>query len=239
MDPRIFNILFIDIETAAEYPSFDEVPDRLKEHWERKSGFLKRDAIASPAEMYEEKAAIYAEYGKVICIGLGGFYLDSKKQLCFKSRCIALDSEKETLQAFVKVLANHKAGEEIQLCAHNGKEFDFPYLCRRMLINGIQLPSALNLSGKKPWEVAHIDTLEYWKFGDYKSFTSLDLLATLFNIPSSKSDISGADVNRVYHKENDLDRIAKYCVKDVIVLARLFLKLKSLPELKEENVFID
>lgn len=239
MDSRIFNILFIDIETAAEYSTFKEVPDRLKEHWVRKSGFFAKEGDTPPADLYEQKAAIYAEYGKVICVGVGGFYLNSKGDLCFKSRSIAHKTEIDTLTEFAKVLDRHKANEDLQLCAHNGKEFDFPYLSRRMLINGMKLPYALSTSGKKPWEVTHIDTLEFWKFGDYKSFTSLDLLATLFKIPSSKSDISGADVNRVYHQEKDLDRIAKYCVRDVVVLARLFLKLKSLPELKDENVFID
>lgn len=169
---------------------------------------------------------------------MGGFYLNKSGELSFKAQSIIRDTEKETLAELAAILSRHKALEDLQLCAHNGREFDFPYLCRRMLINDIELPYALNLSGKKPWEVSHIDTLQFWKFGDYKHFTSLDLLATLFDIPSSKSDITGADVNRVYHEEGNVKRIAEYCVRDVVVLARLFLKLKSLPELKDENIHI-
>jgi 3'-5' exonuclease len=238
MDPRLFNVLFIDIETAAQYASFEQVPDRMKPHWERKAGFLSKEEEVKPADLYTDRAAIYAEFGKVICIGIGGFYLNKKGELAFKTQSIALETEAETLNQFANVVNKHKALEDLQLCAHNGREFDFPYLCRRMLINGIELPYALSLSGKKPWEVNHIDTLQFWKFGDYKSFTSLDLLATLFDIPSSKSDITGADVNRVYHVDGDLKRIADYCAKDVVVLARLFLKLKSLPDLLDENILI-
>lgn len=235
-DPRIFNILFLDIETAAQEPSFDKVPERLQKHWERKASFFQKNEDKSAAELYEDKAAIYAEFGKVICIAVGGLFLNKNKELCFKTTCIAEETETATLRKFLKVLENHKADEELQLCAHNGKEFDFPYLSRRLLLNGIELPECLDLGGKKPWEVQHLDTMQFWKFGDYKNFTSLDLLATIFEIPSSKSDISGADVNRVYHEEKDLSRIAKYCVQDVVVLARLFLKLKAFPLLEDKNI---
>jgi DNA polymerase elongation subunit (family B) len=238
MDSRLFNVLFIDIETAAQFASFEEVPDRLKPHWERKAGQLSKNEDFDVSEVYKDKAAIYAEYGKVICVGVGGFYMNKAGELSFKAQSIVQSTEKETLTELATILNRHKALEDLQLCAHNGREFDFPYLCRRMLINNIKLPYALSLSGKKPWEVSHIDTLQFWKFGDYKHFTSLDLLATLFDIPSSKSDISGADVNRVYHEEGDINRIAKYCVRDVVVLARLFLKLKSFPDIADDNILI-
>ena len=237
MDPRLFNILFLDIETASQEKTYDTVSERLKTHWERKASFLKNEKDLSPAEIYVDRAAIYAEFGKVICVGVGSFFPTKEKQLGFRVKTLAFENEKETLLALADLMHNHRGGAELQLCAHNGKEFDFPYLSRRMLIHGITLPEALSLSGKKPWEVSHLDTLEFWKFGDYKNFTSLDLLATVFDIPSSKSDISGADVSRLYHQGGQLDRIAAYCLRDVVVLARLFLRLKNLPELQDKNIF--
>ncbi len=228
MDPLLFNILFLDIETAARYKTYGEVPERLKPLWDRKASYLKKDEEQTPESLYPQRAAIYAEFGQIICIGIGGFYLDENKQLQLKTKTLAADSEKELLEKFGDILDSHRAKNSLMLCAHNGKEFDFPYLSRRMLIHGIKLPFALDLGGKKPWEISHIDTMELWKFGDYKNFTSLDLLAAVFDIPSSKSDISGADVNRVYHEENDLPRIMEYCERDVKVLAELFLKMKGL-----------
>lgn len=228
MDPQLFNILFLDIETAAQFRTYDEMPERMKPLWDRKSAYLKNDKELSPAEFYPERAAIYAEFGQVICIGLGGFYLDENKNLTLKTTTLSAPTEKELLEKFTNIVNTHKAKDSLKLCAHNGKEFDFPYLSRRMLIHGLPLPYALDLSGKKPWEVNHIDTMELWKFGDYKNFTSLDLLAAVFDIPTSKSDISGADVNRVFYEENDLQRIVDYCERDVKVLAELYLKLKGI-----------
>jgi len=228
MDPLLFNILFLDIETAANYKTYEELPERLKPLWERKASYLRNDSEMSVSEMYQDRAAIYSEFGQVICIGVGGLYLDEKKALNLKVKTLSADSEKELLENFSDILDKHRAKNSLLLCAHNGKEFDFPYLSRRMLINGLQLPQALDLGGKKPWEINHIDTMELWKFGDYKKFTSLDLLAAVFEIPSSKSDISGGDVNRVYHEENDLEKIKEYCGRDVSVLAQLYLRMKGL-----------
>jgi DNA polymerase elongation subunit (family B) len=228
MDPLLFNILFLDIETAAQKANYDELPERLKPLWDKKAAYLKNEAELSSEEMYNDRAAIYSEFGQVICIGIGGLYLDHKKNLQLKTKVLSANSEKELLEKFSDILDRHRAKNSLQLCAHNGKEFDFPYLSRRMLINGLKLPDALDLGGKKPWEINHIDTMELWKFGDYKKFTSLDLLAAVFDIPSSKSDISGADVNRVYHEEKDLEKIKEYCGRDVSVLAQLYLRMKGL-----------
>ncbi len=227
MDPLLSNILFLDIETAAQFRTYDEVPERLKPLWDRKASYFKNEEELSSEELYPRRAAIYAEFGKIICIGIGGLYLDENKTLQLKTTALTAGTEKELLKKFTTILESHRAKNSLILCAHNGKEFDFPYLSRRMLINGIKLPFVLDLGGKKPWEINHIDTMELWKFGDYKNFTSLDLLAAVFDIPSSKSEISGADVNRVFHEEKDLQKIAEYCERDVMVLARLYLKLKG------------
>ena len=159
-------------------------------------------------------------------IGIGFFY-EEKEELKFRVKSLYDDDEKALLEQFKEVLSRFP--EDVRLCAHNGREFDFPYLSRRMLINGMKLPAALDLSGKKPWEINHIDTMDMWKFGDWKHYTSLELLATLFNIESSKTSMDGSQVNTVYHQEKDLEKIAEYCKDDVIVTAKLYSKLKSLP----------
>lgn len=235
MQNEINNILFLDIETVACSPDYSGLEERLKTQWARKATYLKRDELQTDADLFNERAGIYAEFGKIICIGLARLkQKEGSKELMLNTKAIYGDDEKEVLLEFKRWL--DKSGNQIRLCAHNGKEFDFPYLCRRMLVNDIALPYALDISGKKPWEVAHLDTMEMWKFGDYKHYTALDLLAAIFNIPSSKTDIDGSMVNRVYHHENGLEKIAKYCIHDTIVVAQLYLKMKGMPLIKEENI---
>lgn len=230
------NLLFIDIETISEYSSLNNLPDRMKPLWLKKAGYLQNTEEISEEEQYFNRAGIYAEFGKIIVIGLGFFYWNENDEISFKVKTIEGHDELEVLTSFKKLIENKYKPSDLILCAHNGKEFDFPYLCRRMLIKGVEIPAALQVSGKKPWEIKHLDTLEMWKFGDKKNFTSLELLAAIFNIPSSKNEISGDKVNETYYLENDLGKIARYCREDVIVLAQLFLKFKAIELLKEENI---
>lgn len=234
-DRQLKNTLFIDIETAAQHAEFKDVDERLQKHWERKASFLKNDGELSPAEMYVDRAGIYAEYGKVICISFGGFY-EENEELKLRVSSFCGDDEKEILSKFITIVEKHRAKNSLLLCAHNGKEFDFPYLCRRIVLNGLPLPVILQLSGKKSWNIPHLDTLEMWKFGDYKHFVSLDLLATLFDIPSSKQEIDGSMVNHTYHVEKDIDRINRYCIADVKVLSQLYLKMNGRDILPEDNI---
>ena len=230
---QLKNILFIDIETVSLTKEFEELPQRLQEHWKKKASRLKNEEDLSPEKLYFDRAAIYAEFGKVICIGVGGFYEQDTK---FKAKTLAYGDEKELLLNFKKLVEDHSAKGNLILCAHNGREFDFPYLCRRMLINGIKLPSVLDITGKKPWEVLHIDTLEFWKFGDYKNFTSLDLLSSVFDIPGSKVHMDGSEVNTNFYFQNNAQKIAEYCREDVIVLAQLYLKLNGREILNNEDL---
>ena len=174
------------------------------------------------------------EFGKIVSIAIGMFTENEKGELGLKTKYFTSHDEKKLLIEFKQLL--EKLGPAVRMCAHNGKEFDFPYMSRRMLINGITLPEALNLTGKKPWDILHLDTLELWKFGDYKHYTSLDLLAAIFNIPSSKGVMDGSQVNEVYYKEKDLAKISDYCVGDVIAVAQLYLRLKGLPLMPEQNI---
>ena len=235
MLPELRDIIFIDIETVACTNNFQLLDERLKVQWSRKANFLKRDNDLSDEELFHERAGIYAEFGKVICIVVGKFYDTETGELGLKTKAYFDHDEKKLLAEF-KLMLDKLDTQPVRLCAHNGKEFDFPYLCRRMLIHGMALPQALNLSGRKPWESPHLDTMEMWKFGDYKHFTSLDLLAALFHIPSSKSDMDGSQVNAVYYQNNDLEKIKTYCVSDVVVLTQLFLKLKGQALIETKNI---
>ena len=226
-------VLVLDIETVPQYPSFDELPADFQELWEQKTKFQRKDG-ETPAEFYA-RGGILAEFGKVICISVG-IFSNKTKDLSLRVKSFYGDEEKEVLQSFITLL--NSQADTLILCAHNGKEFDFPYLCRRILINGLPIPSQLNLHGKKPWEIMHLDTMDLWKFGDFKNYTSLKLLAAVFNIPSPKDDIDGSMVNEVYWKENDLQRIRTYCEKDVITTARILLRFKSLPILSDEDITI-
>lgn len=231
MSPELSNLLFLDIETVALQNDYSKLDERLKSQWARKASFFRRDTAISDEDLYHERAGIYAEFGKVICIAVGKFSQSESGDLTLRTKAYYGDDEKEVLTGFKTMV--EKLDPQTRLCAHNGKEFDFPYLCRRMLVNCIPLPSVLNLTGKKPWEVQHVDTMELWKFGDFKHYTSLDLLAAIFDIPTSKSDIDGSQVNNVYHKENGLLRIRDYCLRDVVVLAQLFLKMKCIQTERE------
>lgn len=234
MIPELRDILFLDIETVAITNNFQSLDERLKVQWSRKASFLKRGDEQSDEDLFHERAGIYAEFGKIICISVGKLFDHESGELGLKTKAFYGHDEAVLLQEFKEMLV--KLGDSVKLCAHNGKEFDFPYMCRRMLVNNIALPAALNLAGKKSWQVEHMDTMEMWKFGDYKHYTSLDLLASIFNIASSKSDIDGSKVNSVYYQQGDLEKIKNYCTADVLVLAQLFLKMKSLPLVKGENV---
>lgn len=233
MDPfdSLKNLLFIDIETASMVADYNELPERLKPLWDKKG--KRFDKEASAEESFFDYAPILAEFSKVITIGVGYFFKGEDGELSFKVKSINHEDEISILEEFKDMLGEKK---RLKLVAHNGLEFDYPFLCRRMLLNGIALPKALNILGARPWDIKHLDTLHMWKFGEYRHYTSLELLAALFNIESSKSDLDGSKVNAAYHHDNDLARISNYCLQDVIVTARVYLKMKSLPDVKEEHI---
>jgi len=218
------DILFLDIETVPLKKSHSDLDERMQELWEKKSAYF-RNEDESASDVYS-RAAIYAEFGKIICISVGVLTgNDNLPGLRIKS--FAGDDEKKLLIEFTDMLKNYPSDRTIYLCAHNGKEFDFPYLARRILINRLELPEMLNIAGKKPWEVRHLDTMELWKFGDYKHYTSLDLLSAIFDIPSPKTDMDGSRVANVYWEEGDLPRIIDYCQNDVIAIVQLMMRYTS------------
>jgi len=231
------NILFLDIETVSQFETYNHMPEDWQELWDLKAEILLRGKDGSSSEIIYERAGIYAEFGKIICISCGCIQGSGEdRKLVIKS--FYGEDEYQLLSEFGEMLQKWSGDADKFLCAHNGKEFDYPYICRRMIINGISIPEALKIAGRKPWEVRHLDTLEMWKFGDYKSFTSLKLLAKALNIPSPKDDIDGSMVNHVYWNEKDIERIATYCQKDVITLAQVLLRFHCEPLIKQENISI-
>ena len=226
------NILFLDIETVPEQEKFTQLSENKQKLFADKTAYQRKDEV-SPEEFYE-RAGIWAEFGKIICISVG-FFNPKGSERDFRLKSF-YGEEKEILVDFKHLLEDYFFKPNHLLCAHNGKEFDFPYIARRMLIHGIALPEKLNLFGKKPWEVPHLDTLELWKFGDYKHYTSLKLLTEILNIPSPKDDIDGSQVAQVFYEEKNIDRIIVYCEKDVIAIAQVFLRLRQENLLEEHEI---
>ncbi len=217
------NILFLDIETVPETQYFSDLDEVKQGLWELKTQYQRKDEYT--AEEFYDRAGIWAEFGKIVCISVGYFtFQDGERKFRITS---FYGDEIKILKDFKNLLISHFSQTKHLLCAHNGKEFDFPYIARRMIIHNIELPYKLNLFGKKPWEVPHLDTLDLWKFGDYKNYTSLKLLTNVLGIPSPKDDIDGSEVYIVYYEENEVDRIIIYCEKDTIAVAQIFLRLRG------------
>ena len=226
---QLENVLFLDIETVPQYENWDDVSETHQTLFEQKTAYQRKEE--KTAEEFYERAGIWAEFGKIICISVGYFTNSQLRVTSFYG-----DDESKLLIDFKELLDNHFNKKKHLLCAHNGKEFDFPYIARRMVVNQIELPEKLNLFGKKPWEIQHLDTMELWKFGDYKHYTSLKLLTSILNVPSPKDDIGGSEVANVYYKEKNLDRIVRYCEKDTIAVAQLLLRFLNKPLINEDEI---
>ena len=231
---KIKNVLFLDIETVPCSPSFEDLDVTFQNLWTEKTAWQRKDEY-TPAEFYKLKAGVMAEFAKIICISVGYLFVE-KNENHFRIKSFYGDDEKQIITDFNELLNSQFSKKQHQLCAHNGKEFDFPFIARRTLINGLKLPALLDIAGEKPWEVNHLDTMELWKFGDYKHYTSIKLLAALFNIPSPKDDIDGSKVAGVYWNDKDLERIKKYCQKDTLTVAQLLLKYKGEELISENNI---
>jgi uncharacterized protein YprB with RNaseH-like and TPR domain len=230
---KLNNILFLDIETVPQEENWNSLSKTIQELFEQKTKYQRKDEFT--AANFYNRAGIWAEFGKIICISVG-YFADVEKNKQLRLTSFYGDDEHQLLSDFKVLLDTHFANKTSVLCAHNGKEFDFPFIARRMIVHQIELPKKLNLFGKKPWEVPHLDTLELWKFGDYKHYTSLKLLTSILGVPSPKDDINGSEVAHVYYKEKDLQRIVTYCEKDTIAVAQILLRFNNEALLKEEDI---
>lgn len=238
---QLSNIIFFDIETVPLTEHLDQLPEALQSLWLSKFETIRQrkgdsfDCTISDDQNYFDHAGIYSEFGRVVCISVGIFAFEGDR-LTLRLKSFASDDERQILTEFADILNSCSRRTTVQLCGHNIKEFDVPFVCRRMLINDVAIPTVINVAGKKPWEVPFIDTLEQWRFGDYKSYTSLKLLATILGIPTPKDDIDGSQVATVYYRELNLARISQYCQKDVLATARLYQKFNRLPLVADEDV---
>lgn len=229
------NFLIIDIETVSEQKDFESLATGWQHLWEEKvMRSLPENTTAG--EYYPQRAGVMAEFAKVVCISIG--YFKKEKDLHqFRVKSLFANDEHELLQQFIHTINQLEAvHKRWSFTGHNIKEFDVPFLCRRLLINGLAIPPYLDFQNMKPWETNMVDTFQYWRFGDYKNYTSLKLLAAALNVPSPKDDIDGSMVGHVYWNENDLQRIAVYCQKDVVTVANIILRFKNLPLLTLEQV---
>lgn len=231
------DILFIDIETVPQKAGFGELPENFQKLWDKKSSYF-REENQLASDVYE-RAGIYSEFGRIICIS-AGVIIQKNGERYYRVKSFHSNDEKKLLSDFNEMLNKFTSNPAKKVCAHNGLEFDYPYIARRTLINGLSLPKILDISGAKPWEIKDrlLDTLQLWKFGDYKNYTSLDLLCAVFNIPTPKDDIDGSQVARIYYQEGDLDRIIRYCEKDTLALTNLMLRYKGEPIIPIENMLI-
>lgn len=229
-------ILFFDIETVPLEYDFKNLDERGQDLWSKKTRFIQERESLSAEEVYD-RAGIYAEFGKVVCISMG-FVLQKEGETQIRLKSIANEDESTLLNEFIDLLNSYYNTPDFMFCAHNGKEFDIPFLCRRILIHGKKMPNMLNVSGKKPWEIKHLDTMELWKFGDFKNYTSLDLLTYVFKIPTPKDDMDGSQVAKVFYEDKNLDRIIHYCEKDVVATIQLFRKYQSEPFIDDEFIQI-
>lgn len=234
----ITSLFLLDIETVPQHEYYNLMPDEWQKLWcEKISKTMPENA--DPKDTYEQRAGILAEFGKVICISTAFFHINEAQEICLRMKTIAGDDEKLLLEQFIDITDKLCSfNRHFEFCGHNIREFDIPYLCRRMLINKIKLPVYLCFHGAKPWEVRMVDTMQWWKFGDYKNFISLNLLANVLDVPTSKTDIDGSQVQHVYYKEKNLQRIAEYCQRDVVAVANIVLRFKNLPLLTEQNITI-
>lgn len=230
---NLHNILFLDIETVPQHETWNIVSEEEQKLYEAKTKYQRKEEFN--AEEFYDRAGIWAEFGKIICISVG-YFVKNKERNQLRVTSFYSDDEKQILIDFKTMLETHFNNPKHVLCAHNGKEFDFPYIARRMIIHQIKLPEKLNLFGKKPWEVPHLDTLELWKFGDYKHYTSLKLLTHILGVPSPKQDIDGSEVANVYYKEKNLKRIVAYCERDTVAVAQLLARFNNLPLVEEKDI---
>lgn len=242
---NLSQILFLDIETVPQHKQFSDLDETFQELWHHKAKSIlrKEDADLTDQDVVDvyERAGIYAEFGKIVCISVGIVSTDSASgAMSCRLKSFYNDDEKVLLSEFCTLLdKSYNNPDKNYLCGHNIKEFDIPYICRRLTIHRMKLPRLLDISGKKPWETKFLlDTLELWKFGDNKNYTSLKLLCAVFGFPSPKDDIDGSQVGSVYWEEQNLQRIATYCEKDVLAVIQLLLCFKRMDIIPSEQVSI-
>jgi 3'-5' exonuclease len=235
----MYDAFFIDIETVPAQSEFRLLDPEWQSLWIGKLSKTMPENF-SPDETYQEKAGIMAEFGRIVCIGSGYFSEDkTTRKALFKVRAVAGEDEKALLTEWIGMVDKfHALFPAFRFVGHNIKEFDVPYICRRLMALGLPLPKYLQISGMKPWETNLVDTMHQWRFGDTRHYVSLNLLARVLGIPTPKDDIDGSQVQEVFYKDGDLSRIKKYCMKDVITTARVIQRFRGQPPVEEADIVV-
>ncbi len=237
------NVLFLDVETVSGTHRFEDLREELQYLWRLKTAQLLKipiDEIETEElkTFYQDRAAIYSEFGKIVCISVGLIINEEKGAMRVRLKSFYGFDEKKLLEEFAELIEQYfNDVNKHFVCGHNLREFDIPYICRRMVVQGIKLPALLQLHGKKPWETKYLlDTMDLWKFGDYKHYSSLKLLTAIFGIPTPKDDIDGSEVGRVFWEDKDIERIAIYCEKDVIAVIQIMMKFKRMDTFEANQI---
>lgn len=234
-------ILFLDIETVQQTAELSELSPAMQHLWTEKFEAIRRrmpDRYAPDASAefaYQNGGGIYSEFARIVCISVGIIY-HKNGEMRMRTTSYAGNDEVKILTDFSELINKFMAKSDRLICGHNVKEFDVPFICRRMLINGLPLPKKLDLAGRKPWDTPLLDTMELWRFGDYKSFTTLKLLCEIFGVPTPKDDIDGSQVASVFYNERDVARIATYCEKDVVATAQVLLRMNGHALIEPQNI---
>ncbi|WP_234736031.1 ribonuclease H-like domain-containing protein [Tellurirhabdus bombi] len=232
---KLKNVLFMDLKTVASTAKFNQLDARLQRQWGQKISLFRKEENWSVQEWYDNRASYYAEYGRILGIAFGGLYWDDNEVPHLKVKTLFEEDERKLLQQFVQVIERYPA-DELSLCAHNGREFDYPFFCRRLMIQGLPLPKTLQLTGRKPWENPHLDTLELWRFGDSRHYVPLEVLAAVLNLPTEQLELTGDQVSRIYYEEGDVAKIRKYALESVVTLVQTYLRLIGAPLIEEANI---
>ncbi len=231
-------MVFIDIETIRGKKTYNDVITEnpaLDDYWQTKHTQIREKEplsyghIEDSAEMYEKMAALYPEWGQIVCISIGQIKFDEDgNPIKFTTKSFSGLYEKILLEEFnetaSKIMSKYP---RMQWVGHNIKGFDMPYIIKRSLINGVRVPNVFHLQKQKPWESQLIDTNDVWKFNGWNG-ARLGLLTEILNIPSPKQDMDGKMVSDVFWEDGDLNRISEYCEMDINATANVMLRISGM-----------
>lgn len=221
------NLLYFDVETAGKYESYEDLAlqnPRLAKLWEKRAKYFRANTLGmeemGDSEIYSQKSGLEPEFGRVVCVSFGVWDGENHRLTSFYG-----DNEQEILEKTAKIFSN-AVSKGMKICGHNIKMFDVPFLGKKMIFSGIDVPQNLLLWDKKPWEVPILDTAEFFSFGSWShKFLGLDLLACSLGIESPKEDIDGSQVHNTFWGEKNYERIMEYCEKDVLTVMDVLKKV--------------
>ena len=227
----IHKLLFVDIETVGvdeDLDSLHHTNPKLSKVWEETGwDYFKRkyseDSELSSNQMFVKRAALLPEFGKIVCISVG-FIVPSGE-----TKLDSFYGDEKNILISTSELLNRVDKLGFVICGHNVKNFDLPYIAKRMLINNIPVPKILPNYTIKPWESRVLDTKEVWGFNSFGGLSSLNLVCTSLGLETSKEgEVNGSNMHKYYYDSNNIEKIKNYCEEDVKCTINLVKKLKKL-----------